>query len=114
MVSVVRAAAASLCVLERAATDPNSDLERLDRLAMLYERMAGREAGTKFNADLVKLQPRLPVLDERAEIYGPDGAVHATYPTWEDTVEAILPILARHGFSLTFRPGGADQTHPGA
>ena len=78
-------------MLERAATDPNSDLERLDRLAMLYERMAGREAGTKFNADLVKLQPRLPVLDERAEIYGPDGAVH----------------LGRHGRGHLADPGAA-------
>jgi hypothetical protein len=98
-------AAALLRVLERAVADPTSDVERLDRLAVLYERMVSREAETKFNAALVKLQPRLPVLDERGEITGPDGAVRATYATWEDTVEAIGPILARHGFSLSFKPG---------
>jgi len=98
-------AAALLRVLERAAADPNSDLERLDRLAALYERMVAREAEMKFNIALVKLQPKLPVLDEHGEICGSDGAVRATYATWEDTVEAIGPILARHGFSLTFRPG---------
>jgi hypothetical protein len=98
-------AAALLRVLDRAAADPNSDLERLDRLATLYERMVAREAERKFNAALVKLQPKLPVLDEHGEICGPDGAVRATYATWEDTVEATRPILARHGFSLTFRPG---------
>ena len=98
-------ASALLRVLERAGADPNSDIERLDRLATLYERMVSREAETKFNAALVKLQPKLPVLDERGEITGPDGAVRATYATWEDTVEAIGPILARHGFSLSFKPG---------
>jgi len=98
-------ASALLRVLGRAAGDPNSDLERLDRLAALYERMVAREAETAFNAALVKLQTKLPVLDEHGEICGPDGDVRATYATWEDTVEAIGPILARHGFSLSFRPG---------
>jgi predicted RecB family endonuclease len=105
-------ASALLRVLERAAADPNSDVERLDRLATIYERMVSREAETKFNTALVKLQPKLPVLDERGEITGPDGAVRATYATWEDTVEAIGPILARHGFSLTFRPGRSPKGVP--
>jgi hypothetical protein len=92
-------------VIERAAADPGVDLGRLDRLASMYERMVSREAETKFNAALVKLQPRLPVLDENGVITDPDGKVRATYATWEDTVDAIRPLLARHGFSLTFRPG---------
>ena len=92
-------------VIEHAAADPSVDLDRLDRLSTVYERMVSREAETKFNAALVKLQPKLPVLDERGAITDLNGKLRATYATWEDTVDVIRPLLARHGFSLTFRPG---------
>jgi hypothetical protein len=105
-------ATALLRVIERAAGDPNVPIERLDRLTTLYERMVSREAETKFNAALVKLQPKLPVLEERGQITGPDGAVRATYATWEDTAEAIRPMLARHGFSLSFKPGRSPKGVP--
>ena len=105
-------AAAILRVIERAAEGPDIDLERLERLATMYERLVGREAETRFNAALVKLQPKLPVLDERGAIADPDGRVLATYATWEDTVGAIRPILAHHGFSLTFKPGRSPRGLP--
>src|ERR1700722_115804 len=99
-ISNVAAADAStlLRILERGAADPNISIERLDRLAMLYDRMVQREAETKFNAALVKMQPKLPVLEERGQITGPDGKLLASYATWEDIIEVIRPILARHGF----------------
>ena len=105
-------ASALLRLLERSAADPNIPIERLDRLAALYERMVAREAETRFNAALVRLQPKLPVLEERGQITGPDGAVRATYAAWEDTVEVIRPILARHGFSLSFKPGRSPRGVP--
>jgi hypothetical protein len=101
-----------LRIIERSAADPNAPIERLDRLATLYERMVAREAETKFNAALVKMQPRLPVLEERGQITGPDGQVRATYATWEDTVEVVRPILARYGFSLSFKPGRSPKGVP--
>jgi len=100
-------AAVLLRAIERAAGAAEFDLGRLDHLTGLYERALAREAEAKFNAALARLQPKLPVLEERGEITGLDGAVQATYATWEDTVEAIRPLLARHGFSLAFRPGPA-------
>jgi hypothetical protein len=111
--SIVAADASALWrIVERAAADPGVNLERLDRLVTAYERMVSREAETRFNADLVKMQPRLPVLEEHGQITDPDGAVRATYATWEDTVEAIRPILARYGFSLTFKPGRSPRGVP--
>jgi hypothetical protein len=98
-------AAALLRAIDRAASDPNVSLDRLEHLATLYERTLAREAEARFNAALAKLQPKLPVLEERGEIADADGAVKATYATWDDTVEAIRPLLARHGFSLSFKAG---------
>jgi hypothetical protein len=99
-------------LVERAAADPQVNLERLERLVTTYERLVSREAETRFNADLARMQPRLPVLEEHGEITDADGAVKATYATWEDTVGAIRPILARHGFSLTFKPGRSARGVP--
>ena len=36
----------------------------------------------------------------------------STYATWEDTLEAIRPLLGRHGFSLSFRPGRSAGGRP--
>jgi hypothetical protein len=94
-----------LRLIERVAADPNLELGRLDHLTAAYERSLAREAEAQFNAALVKLQPKLPVLDELGEITDVEGTLQASYATWEDTVEAIRPMLARHGFALSFRPG---------
>jgi hypothetical protein len=111
--NVVAADAASLWrVVERAAADPSVDLARLERLVTIYERLLARGAETAFNAALAKMQPKLPELDERGVITGRDGEVVATYATWEDTVAAIRPILARHGFGLTFKPGRSPKGVP--
>jgi hypothetical protein len=100
-------AAALLRAMERAAANPHVSLDRLDHLASLYERTLARDAEAKFNVALAKLQPKLPVLKELGEITDCDGEVTATYTTWEDTVETIRPLLARHGFSLSFKAGRA-------
>ncbi len=72
---------------------------------MQQERLLARQAERAFSVALAKLQPALPVIDENGAILGADGEPVASYATWEDTVEAIRPILARHGFSLSFVPG---------
>jgi hypothetical protein len=94
-----------LAALIGLAGRPETDLARLEHLTGVYERLKAREAEAAFGVALAALQAELPVIDEAGAILGPDGAPVATYATWEDTVEAIRPLLARHGFSLSFRPG---------
>jgi hypothetical protein len=77
-----------------------------------FEQLKAREAEAQFSAALSRMQPKLPVIDELGAILGPDGEPVATYATWEDTVEAIRPILARFGFSLSFRPGQSVRGNP--
>jgi hypothetical protein len=50
------------------------------------------------------MQNVLPILAERGEIKLKNGKTH-TYALWEDINEIIKPILAEHGFALTFRTG---------
>jgi hypothetical protein len=92
--------------------EANSGPDALLTLLSSYQQLKAREAEAAFNAALAKLQPKLPVIDENGAILGPDGEPVATYATWEDTVDAIRPILARFGFSLSFRPGQSARGNP--
>lgn len=92
-----------LSVIERAARDPSVDIDKMERLIEMQERVQRRNAEIAFNAALSDMQPNLPVVDERGGIKGRDGKVQSTYALWEDINEAIKPHLAAHGFGLRFR-----------
>jgi hypothetical protein len=91
-----------LDIIAKAAADPNTDVDKLERLTALYERHMEREARAAFNAALAEMQPLLPEIEERGAITDKQGEVQSTYALWEDVQAAIKPILARFGFALTF------------
>jgi hypothetical protein len=53
------------------------------------------------------MQPDLPVIVERGRIDIGRGKPQS-YALWEDINETIKPVLAKHGFSLSFRTGQED------
>jgi hypothetical protein len=103
--------AALISMIERAARDPNIDIDKMERLFQMHAAAEARRAKTAYLAALATMQPELPVIEKNGEIArkakGEDGrqqAAKATkYAKWEDIIEAINPILAKHGFSLSFR-----------
>lgn len=101
---VVQTDAASLmAVISRAASDPNTDVDKLERLMGLYERITDRSAKAEYSASLAEMQPKLPVVAERG------STDKGKYALWEDINDAIRPILAAHGFALSFRVGTATD-----
>jgi hypothetical protein len=90
-------------VIARAARDPSVDIDKMERLIAMQERVQSRNAEVAFNAALAELQPELPVIDERGGIKDRNGNIQSTYALWEDVNEAIRPYLAKHGFALRFR-----------
>jgi len=104
-------AAAIISMIERAARDPNVDIDKMERLFQMHERVQKDRAKTEYLAAHAAMQPELPVIDRNGKIdrmardsSGTRQAAKATkYALWEDVVEAINPILAKHGFSLSFR-----------
>jgi hypothetical protein len=91
-----------LDIIAKAAADPGTDVDKLERLTALYERHMEREAKAAYNAGLAEMQPLLPEIEEKGEILDKAGEVQSTYALWEDVQRAIKPILARFGFALTF------------
>lgn len=99
-------AASLMEVISRAAADPNTDVEKLERLMAMYERINDRSAKAAYFAALSEMQDELPSIGERGEIK--IGNASQKYALWEDINKAIKPILTKHGFALSFRTGQQD------
>lgn len=106
---VITEANAMLGIIERAARDPNVDIEKMERLYSMKERMDSARAKSAFDAALAAMQPKLPVVDKRGKITIKDKADKETviqstpYALFEDINIAIAPILAEFGFAVSFR-----------
>lgn len=98
-----------LQMIERAALNPEVDVDKMERLLAMQERVMERQAKASFNSALAEMQPRLPVIDENGGIKNNSGVVQSTYATWEDINDAVRPLLHEYGFALTFRPGVAGD-----
>lgn len=92
-----------LPMIERAARDPNVDVDKMERLMSMMERVEQRHAEASFSADLAEMQDELPSIGERGNAAG-----RYTYALWEDINAAIKPVLKRHGFALSFRTDFSD------
>jgi hypothetical protein len=100
-------------MIERAARDPAVDIDKMERLFRMKLDMEARASRSAYLAALAEMQPKLPVIEKKGTIgkYEKDDKGNRTgrqeamtkYAKWEDVVEGITPILAEHGFSLSFR-----------
>lgn len=100
-------------IIERAARDPSIDIDKMERLLAMKERLDAKLAVEAYNTAFAEMQPELPEIDERGQIKV-NETVRSTYAKWEDINAVIKPILAKHGFGLSFRTstksGKADVT----
>ncbi|MBD1590287.1 ERF family protein [Pseudomonas typographi] len=101
--AVVGEATTILQVIQRAAADPQCDIEKMERLMQMHERFQARQAEQQYAEALATMQQELPPVPERGGIKDRSGRVQSTYALWEDINEALKPVLAKHGFALTFR-----------
>jgi hypothetical protein len=91
-----------LNVIARAAADPNTDVEKLERLLSMQERVLAREAEQAFNAALKAAQDEIqPVIKNKVN---PD--TKSKYADLVAVSDAIDPIMRQHGFSSSY--GTAD------
>lgn len=99
---------AIISMIERAARDPSVDIDKMERLFQMHERMTATAARVAYDAAFSAMQPELPEIDKRGKITikekGTEKVIQSTpYALWDDTNKLIKPILAKHGFGLSFR-----------
>lgn len=93
---------ATVTMFERLALDPSVNVEKLERLIEMQERIMRHNAKAAFDAAFAEMQGEIPIITERGEIRV-NGALRSRYATNEDIQEALRPILSKHGFALRFR-----------
>lgn len=82
----------------RAASDPNTDVEKMERLMGLYERMQDRQAKQAFNEAMAAAKQEMPYVVRDAR----NDQTKSTYARLETISDAVDPVIAKHGFSLSF------------
>lgn len=87
-----------LSVIQRAASDPSVDIDKLERLIAVKERMDAKEAETAFNIALAKVQAETGrvAADKR------NDQTKSWYATYAALDRALRPIYTAEGFSLSF------------
>jgi hypothetical protein len=87
-----------LTVIARAAADPNTDVDKLERLLAMQERVLAREAEQAFNAALLAAQEEIkPIVKNRQ-----NPETKSKYADLMALADGLDPIMRKHGFSQSF------------
>lgn len=90
-------------MVERAAANPAVDVDKLERLLAMKERVEARAAEQAFNAAMTAAQAEMQPIVRDAK----NDDNKARYARLETVIGAINPIITRHGFSMSF---GSEQS----
>ena len=95
--------AAIMNLIERAARDESVDIDKMERLFTMHERMIAKQAERDFHIAFAEMQNNLPEIKKQGEAENKDGKKLYNYAKWEDINRAIKPVLSEYGFMLNFR-----------
>jgi len=103
-----------ISMIERVAMDPNSDLEKLEKMLELKERHEDREdarlasqAEKEFNRALAACQAEMPVVGKNSK----NKHTGTTYTDLAGLMDVVRPVIAKHGFAVQFNPGKSDSAN---
>lgn len=82
--------------------NPEANIGVLERLIALKERADAREAEREFNRAFAELQKELVGFQATAAVPNSDGTTRYFFLPYEALMEKLNPMLARHGFALSF------------
>lgn len=100
--AVVPVADSPVLMFERLAKDPAVDVDKLERLMAMQERIMAINRKAAFDASFARMQPEIPIIDEHGRIEV-KGTLRSTYAPLEDIHAVVKPITARHGFAIRHR-----------
>lgn len=103
-VPVESGSAAMMNIISRAASDASVDIDKLERLLEMKERMDAKDSELQFNSSLAQMQISIPSIAER-------GVGHnIKYATLEDILDVVRPIMHKYGFAIVFKTGNGEKT----
>lgn len=92
---------AMVSMFERMASDPNVDVDKLERLMQMRERAVEREAESEFNNAMSDVQARMRTIGADAS----NPQTRSKYASYHKLDSVLRPIYTGGGFSLSFDTG---------
>jgi hypothetical protein len=89
---------AIVSMIERAASDQRVDVDKLERLMAMRERMEAKQAETAFNVAMKDAQSEMRPISANAL----NPQTKSKYATYAKLDSELRPIYTKHGFSLSF------------
>lgn len=97
-----------LSIISRAASDPAMDVQRLEKLLEMYERITARSAEQAYHAAMSSAQAEMRAIATDAN----NPQTKSRYASFVALDRALRPIYTNHGFSLSFDTAdGAPADH---
>lgn len=93
-------------MIERASRDPSVDIDKMERLMQMQERMIAKQAEADFNNSMVSCQRELGTI--AADATNPQ--TRSKYATYAKLDKVLRPIYTKHGISISY--GTADSPQP--
>lgn len=96
---------AIMVFIDRASRDPSVDMDKMDRLLAMYERVKANDAGRAFNAAMAAAKAEIPPIIKNREVdfTSQKGRTHYRHEDLAGIARIVDPILAKHGLSYRFR-----------
>ena len=94
-------------VIARAVSDPRMDVEKMERLLAMHERISDQQRTAEFMSAMSRLQSKLPHINKQGRIIV-KGTERSRYARIEDIDRAIRPLLAEEGFAFSFDSDSSD------
>lgn len=92
-------------IIERASRDPAVDIDKLERLIAMQERVQKNRAQLEFDNAMADAQEGMKAI--RADLS--NSQTKSNYASYAQLDKAIRPIYSRHGFAVTFNTGDAPK-----
>jgi hypothetical protein len=101
-----------LALIERVALDPGADVEKLERMMVMYERLKAKEAELAYNAAkgrILKKLALIKIVKNRSALYeiekgNPQKGTYEAfkYAPLEEIDKHLRPLLAKEGMDLSY------------
>ena len=105
--NIVVASDSMLSVIERAAMNPDVDVEKMQRLLDMQEHIFDKNAAIAFNKAMMAVQSELKTIaKDRA-----NDQTRSKYTSFEKLHREIVPIYTKHGFALSFGTDDSPLEH---
>lgn len=93
-----------LTAITQASTNPNVDMDKMERFFAMHKELVAIEAKKQFNDAMARAQAKIEPVATNAE----NTHTHSKYAKLSAINRAIVPIYTAEGLSVTFNTGKTD------